>query len=285
VSRYLWIAAAIFLFSLGEQMLLGDGLLPERRPAPGQEEPLPPPEPDAPEGAALPGASAADPTFTVETGQQVDSSGTAFAIADGVWMTARHVTHACRKLGVLTGPRRGLLAERVYEHSSADVAVIRTERTGPSVPVQLDAGGLKIGDTGFHMGFPGGEPGDAMSSLMGRRRMQLAGAISGVTPVLAWAEVDRQPNFASLGGISGGPAFDARGQVVGVTVASSVRRGRIFTAAPQAMADAVREARVRPRAAAASSAGRGDLRAGRYPRYGDRLREAFSVGMVICRAG
>ena len=36
----------------------------------------------------------------------------------------------------------------------------------------------------------------------------------------------------SLGGISGGPVFDAGGTVRGVIVAESPRRGRIYTAAP-----------------------------------------------------
>jgi serine protease Do len=60
-----------------------------------------------------------------------------------------------------------------------------------------------------------------------------AGATIVEEPVLAWAEQGRTSGLrGSLAGISGGPAFSANGQVIGVTIAESARRGRIYTAAP-----------------------------------------------------
>src|SRR6185369_12460929 len=49
-----------------------------------------------------------------------------------------------------------------------------------------------------------------------------------------WAEAGRTEGLeGSLGGLSGAPALDAQGRVVGVTIAESPRRGRIYTTAPE----------------------------------------------------
>jgi hypothetical protein len=90
------------------------------------------------------------------------------------------------------------------------------------------------GETGFSFGFPSGTLGGAEGRLMGRARMQLGGRLAGTAPVLAWAEVRRFPDaLESLGGMSGGPMLDEDGTVVGISVAASDRRGRIFTVAPE----------------------------------------------------
>ena len=46
--------------------------------------------------------------------------------------------------------------------------------------------------------------------------------------------------LGSLGGLSGGPVFDENGNVRGVIVAESARRGRIYTAAPEAVAEFIK---------------------------------------------
>jgi serine protease Do len=69
---------------------------------------------------------------------------------------------------------------------------------------------------------------------MGRSRMELSGEIHGTGPVLAWAEVARYPDsLPALSGMSGGPVFDTQGKIIGIMVATSVRRGRIYTVAPE----------------------------------------------------
>jgi hypothetical protein len=51
--------------------------------------------------------------------------------------------------------------------------------------------------------------------------------------VLAWAETGRQGiSGEPLGGISGGPTFLTNGAIIGVNSASSERRGRVLTTAP-----------------------------------------------------
>ena len=72
--------------------------------------------------------------------------------------------------------------------------------------------------------------------------MKFAGVLAGTTPVLAWAEVRRYPDtLDSLEGISGGPVLDQNGDVIGIIVATSVRRGRDFTVAPQILGEIVRQ--------------------------------------------
>ena len=56
---------------------------------------------------------------------------------------------------------------------------------------------------------------------------------AGAEPVLAWAEIGRTAGLApSLAGLSGAPALDAAGRVIGVTIAQAPRRGRIYTTTP-----------------------------------------------------
>ena len=56
-------------------------------------------------------------------------------------------------------------------------------------------------------------------------------------PVLVWAETGRTDGLkGTLGGLSGAPALDDQGRVVGVTIAEAPRRGRIYTTAPETTA-------------------------------------------------
>ena len=64
--------------------------------------------------------------------------------------------------------------------------------------------------------------------------MKFSGRLSGVASVLAWAETARFPDgLETVKGMSGGPMLDAGGAVIGIFVATSVRRGRNYTVAPE----------------------------------------------------
>lgn len=231
-------------------------------------------------GRTLRPASPRDPTVRIKIEPRTGStSGTAFSIdRRGLWMTARHVVDGCPKIYVLTAPRTGYLVRRVYVHPTADIAIISTSRGAPALGFAATT--LRLGMTGFHFGFPKGRPGDVRSTLIGRRVMRVRGRYRTAEPVVAWAERVRVPNTGGgLGGISGGPALDRSGRVIGVTVAGTVRRGRVYTTAPASITRALRRANMRlPRVS--GSAGR--VPENGFPAYGSNLRHRLSVAKVIC---
>ena len=232
-------------------------------------------------GAALPAPSRRDPLFTIETGEKGNSTGTAFAIRDdGVWLTARHVVDGCDQVGLVVGPRRAVRVSRVLSHPRADMAVLWTRTTAPALAIS--AAPLRVRQSGYHFGFPQAEPGQVTSRLIGRRNMRSVGRYRHTEPVVAWSERRRVPNTESLGGISGGPALNRSGEIVGVTVASSKRRGRVMTTAPVSLAQMLEMADVRPegRPAAGLNANPSDAN---FTDYGTALRRQLTVAQVICR--
>ena len=253
---------------------------PERVEAP-QRRPLPQPREGARDGTRpLAPPASSDPIIEVPVAVKQTSIGTAFSLdGRGTWMTARHVADGCSRMGILTAPRLGMLVRSVYIHPSADLAILRTDRGAPHIAFSPDP--LRVGETGYHFGFPRGEPGGVQSSLLGRATMRSQGRYAVSEPVVAWAERVRVPESEGhLGGISGGPAFDESSRVIGVTVASSVRRGRVFTTDPSSMRAALGSANVTPGAEASAVLPR--LTASTWLDEGATLRRNLSVAQVIC---
>ncbi|MDA1060134.1 MAG: serine protease [Proteobacteria bacterium] len=274
--------ALVFLLLVGVAFsTIGDLRSPQPRRPPPQRPPaatLPSEPPPADRPGTLSPPSDRDVGFEIEsTPKESDVSGTAFAIGAGVWMTAEHVTESCGSL-FLEADGRLMPVFDLVEHPSADVAVFRTRRSGPHLPLsdRLDAG-----QTGFHHGFPSGAPGDVLSTLVGRARIRVSGATNRVEPAVAWAERRRfPPQLERLGGISGGPALDLEGRVVGVTVGSSPRRGTVITAAPVSLREVIRQAGVN--LGPDETGRRAAPSASRLTAFGDDLRRDFSVAKVIC---
>ena len=242
----------------------------------------PPPQRQAPLASTLAAPSSVDPTIVIEaTPKKGNSTGTAFAIdQSGVWLTARHVTESCRQILIQTGPRRGMQATNVVEHPRADVAVVMTRRGASPLPLSRR---LDPGQEGFHFGFPRGKPGEAHSQLLGRARLKTVGLRRHVEPVVAWAELRRHPGrLDALSGMSGGPVLDASGRVVGVTIATSRRRGRVFTAAPISVREVLTQADVRGNFDRAARFSTANLNAEDFPEHGDVLRKSLTVAKVIC---
>ncbi len=238
----------------------------------------PPAEPSA--GPALPPPSAGDPVIRIELGPKQDSSGTAFPIAPGIWMTARHVAGDCGKVGIVTGPRRAVRGGEVMVHENADLALFRAPVN--ALPVAVAGDDLRIGQAGYHFGFPQGQPGALRSALLGRGVLRESGRYSTREPVLAWAEIQRVPDRNEpLSGISGGPVFDAAGRLVGVHVAGSIRRGRSYTTAPRSMRELWARAGVTPSASGPVP----PLSDDDFARIGERLRRDLVVAKAICVTG
>ena len=98
---------------------------------------------------------------------------------------------------------------------------------------------------------------------------------------LAWAEVGRTDGLnGSLAGLSGAPALDASGEVVGVTLAQAPRRGRIYTSTPDTLRHALAAAGIKP----ATGATGGPISVENYGRVADGLRRDLSVAQVVCLA-
>lgn len=285
----------VAIAGLADLFLLDEGRQPGgenrmRRPDPGQfvrrgdadrREAWKPPQ-DAGAGGSLQAPSAGDPAFSVAIpSDKSNSIGTAFSLdRRGVWMTARHVVDGCARVLIVTGPRRGVRVRQTYIHTRADLAVLQTGSGAPAV--RFTQHKLRRGQTGYHFGYPKGAPAAVQSVLIGRRRMRSVGRYNVIEPVVAWADRVRVPDsYGGLGGISGGPAMDGRGEIIGVTVAGSKRRGRIYTTALTSIAAALDRAGV---PAERGGGRRGAIDSGNFAEVGAGLRKRLTVALVHCAA-
>ncbi len=246
--------------------------------SPSQDAPPPPPESIRNEGAMLPPASAFDERVLVQVTAPKDGIGTAFAVnTNGQWLTARHVVEGCDEVALLVAPEQYIRARRVAISPEHDLALIETAAS--PFPVLLDTeSSLKLGTYGYHVGYPQGRPGEAASRLLARSNLISKGERNGSESVLAWAETGRTRGLlGSLGGLSGGPVYDDTGRVRGVIVAESPRRGRIYTASPETVANFLQAQGVeligeRPRPFSPDS----------YGREADFARRNLQVVKVAC---
>ncbi len=242
------------------------------------------PAPDAPQthtysGSLLPSASTLDSEVLVEVGPVTEGAGTAFAVStDGWWLTARHVVDSCPHIGILVGGGSAIQVLQTKMALGADLALIKTIRGPAPLGWNFQENTLRVGQLAYHFGFPQGVPGEAASRLIGRERLLARGRYHIDEPILAWAEVGRSHNRqGSLSGISGGPAISSDGLVIGVTLAESVRRGRLYTAAPETVLALLKASGV-----AASTAAVTALTPQNYGSQNDKLRQSLRVAQVVC---
>lgn len=238
-----------------------------------------PPEPGAAERALLGPVTPFDRAVVVDAPERAFQpvSGTAFSIAgEGRWVTARHVVEGCRRPALMVGGHRAVAAaKRLAPH--ADVAVLITEGAPRALPVRTGPG-LEVGQRAFHPGYPQGRAGEVSSRLLGYERLKGRGRGREGERVLAWAEVGRTEGLdGTLAGLSGAPAVDRMGRVVGVTIAAAPRRGRIYTTAPDGFGRAIRGQTGRAEALAL-----GRVTVENYGRVADDLRRELTVAQVVC---
>lgn len=220
-----------------------------------------------------------DPAFVVDAPDRVVkvSAGTAFSIAgEGRWVTARHVVENCRRPALKVGADRAVAAaKRLAPHT--DIALLVTDRGPPALPVHL-VNRLEVGQLAFHPGFPQGQAGEVSSRLLGYDRLKVRGRGAARERVLAWAEVGRTKGLeGTLAGLSGAPAVDQFGRVVGVTIAAAPRRGRIYTTAPGAFSLAIQGQTGLAGVQLPSS-----VTVENYGQVADDLRRDLSVAQVVC---
>ncbi|MFC6198022.1 S1 family peptidase [Ponticaulis profundi] len=233
------------------------------------------------QGSILPPPSVFDQEVMVEVDPSTTAStGTAFSLGTtGYWLTARHVVDGCTNLALAVG-NRSVVPVRDYQvFAQGDLALLRTDGGPDSIEFDLETD-LHVGQYGFHFGYPQGQPGEVTSRLLSRSRLTTRGRYSTSEPVLAWAESGRTRGLiGTLGGISGGPVYNVEGEVIGVTVAESPRRGRIYTTAPASVETFLTSlTQFQPED--------GTKRAITLDNYGaeaDRLRRNLTIIPVVCR--
>jgi len=237
----------------------------------GKEE-LAPPIPTPELGPMLPSESPRDEQIVIRVDAPAPSMGTAFAISDtGQWMTARHVVDGCTDIGLQIGQRK-ILRVSAEISQKADLAILKSDWTRPPLPRDLNSR-RQLGETGYFFGFPQGRPGEAIGKLLGRKRMVIRGRYRSTEAVLAWSEIGRSNGiFGSLGGLSGGPALDKDGEIVGVVSAENQRRGRIYTVAPTHLRQYISDANISP----------SPLKLSAYAAKADKLRRDRRIVKVIC---
>jgi S1-C subfamily serine protease len=238
----------------------------------------PPPAPEV-EGEVLGPASPFDPSVVVEVPATTGpATGTAFSVAEsGVWLTARHVVDGCKTTAIVVGNGQGVAATVTID-PRGEAAILTTDGGAPAFPLALGER-LRRGERAYHPGFPQGEPGEATSKLIGRENLVVRGRGARSEPVLVWAETGRTEGLdGSLGGLSGAPALDDQGRVIGVTIAESPRRGRIYTTAPETVQATL--ASTRRRFAAAPPLA--NITPDNYFRVADSLRRDLRVAQVVC---
>lgn len=252
----------------------GDGIQ-VRRPKP-QGLPLSEPDPTRDPVVAIPPSRKA-PTNVIGTAFSIDS--------DGFWLTAKHVVDECKAviLVIDRDARRGARVHKINMHPVADVAMLQTSGGPPAL--KLDDRDLHVGQAGFSFGYPQGRPGDVRGRLMGRAMLKGAGRRRDGAPLLVWSEAERRPQgIDSLGGISGGPMVNEAGDIVGVTIASSIRRGRVITA-NLSSAQQILETAAQVPDFKSSYFGLQDTIDGQdFQSHGTAMRESLTVAQVICFA-
>lgn len=238
-----------------------------------------PPPPDDVEGALLGPITPFDPAVMVNAPDIPfqPASGTAFSIARaGRWVTARHVVEGCRRPAILIGGGRAVAAD-VRLAPRADIAVLMTEGGSDAVPV-VPVRALRTGQRAFHPGYPQARAGEVTSRLLGRETLRVRGRGQRDEPVLAWAEVGRTAGLGgTLAGLSGAPVLDRQGRAIGVTIAESPRRGRIYTTAPDTFGPAVRGVQ----APDEPLTGR-IITTDNYGLVADEMRRELRVAQVVC---
>jgi S1-C subfamily serine protease len=262
---YASVVGALVVAAIGRQ---------ERTDAPAP----PPPAPEV-EGAMLGPASPFDPSVVVDVPDEATpAAGTAFSIAEsGVWLTARHVVDGCKTTALVVGAGQGVEAKTTID-PRGEAAILTTDGGAPALPLAITEH-LRRGERAFHLGFPQGQPGEATSRLIGRENLVIRGHGARTEPVLVWAETGRTEGLkGTLGGLSGAPALDEQGRVIGVTIAEAPRRGRIYTTAPETVEATLASTRRHYAAIAPGQV----ITPQNYFRVADSLRRDLRVAQVVC---
>ena len=161
--------------------------------------------------ASPPASPPSTPPVFPKRRDRPDASGSGFIVTgDGYIVTNRHVVNRCQSLAVRADSMPGSLAQVVALHPRDDLAVIRTDASFGAVALFRVGAGIRPGDDIVAVGFP-------LAGLLADEPSVTTGSVS----ALAGIHNDQsilQMSAPVQQGSSGGPLFDASGNVVGVVV-------------------------------------------------------------------
>jgi serine protease Do len=203
---------------------------------------------------------------------------TAFSVGQaGVWISAGAGSQTCGKPGLVVAGGRAVPA-RIARRSGETLVLVTTGAGTPGLPPAAPRD-VRPGELGFQLGYPEGRPGEVAARLIGRQTLRIAPRGLPDEPVLVWAEVGHTEGLkGARAGLIGAPVLDGEGRVLGVTVAQSPRRGRLYTTTPDDLRSAIAATRIPIGAAGAGAPIGGD----NYGRAADDLRRDARVVQLVC---
>lgn len=143
------------------------------------------------------------------------STGTAFSLGDGIWVTAAHVIDQCDGIYLVDQEEQGWAVQTIFLHEDADAGLIVSDLTRPGLHLTPPDEPLEKDDFGLHMGFPSGEATAFETSLTGTLLQRASEDNNTLVPLQAWHDV-LSPADQLYFGLSGGPVFAEDGRVVGI---------------------------------------------------------------------
>ncbi|HLN11800.1 MAG TPA: S1C family serine protease [bacterium] len=139
-------------------------------------------------------------------------SGTAFAIGNGLLLTALHVVATATKVTVQFPTQTAVAADVVEIDTEQDVAVLHLAETPPSVPAALplaSSAAVQLGESVTVLGYPLASPEHPTLTVT-------QGIVSALNVESKFLQIDAPINP----GNSGGPVLAADGRVIGIVDAS-----------------------------------------------------------------
>ncbi len=162
---------------------------------------------------------AAPSVVRVEARRRIPGSGIVWA-SDGTIVTADHIIEREEDLRIGLADGRVVEATLVGRDPTTDVAVLRTQAAGLSVPAWSDGERAKVGQLVLALGRPGRTV---------RARLGMISALGDAWRAPAGGELTRylEADVAIRFGFSGGPLVDAAGGVLGMNTAGLLREAAL----------------------------------------------------------
>ncbi|HSW02962.1 Do family serine endopeptidase [Aquabacterium sp.] len=149
--------------------------------------------------------------------QPFKGQGSGFVVsADGLILTNAHVVRDAKEVSVRLADRREYAAKVLGSDAATDIAVLRIEAKGLPIVRLGDPKSLMVGDYVLAIGAPYGLEQTATSGIVSAKGRSLPG--DAFVPFI-------QTDAAVNPGNSGGPLFDAAGNVIGINAQIYSRTG------------------------------------------------------------